>query len=207
MSQLPALQPDLRPAQEARPVRDGAWRPQPSFPELAVKTIVVHTVTYFGVGLLALTLLDYATLFAEPEMRPWLRQTNDPLVALGPALQPLRGLLFAVAFYPLRESLFGRRYGWLTLWLLLMTVGIFSTFGPTPGSIEGLIYTTLPPWRQLGGLAEVLLQSLLLATLLCYWVNHPRGRWMSWLLGGLFLVAVLLSVAGFVVARAAARAG
>jgi hypothetical protein len=188
----------------AEPASAPALRRQPAFPELAAKTIVVHTATYFVVGLLALTLLDYGALFAEPQLRSWMRQTDDPIVALGPALQPLRGLLFAIAFYPLREALFGRRRGWLALWLVLVIVGIFSTFGPSPGSIEGLIYTTLPVGRQLGGLGEVLLQSLLLATILCAWVNHPERRWPAWLLGGLFVLAVLLSVMGFLIARAPA---
>ena len=87
-------------------------------------------------------------------------------------------------FYLLRETLFGRKNGWLILWLLLVIVGIFSTFGPAPGSIEGLIYTTLPLRDQLsGGLLEVHTQSFLFAGLLYYWVNHPEKRWLSWALG------------------------
>jgi hypothetical protein len=201
---LTKLPRDLRDPLDIQPISDRAIRRQPAFFELAVKTIAVHTATYFVAGLLALTVLDYATRFAEPDMRTWLRQTNDPIVALGPALQPLRGLLFAIAFYPLREVLFGRKHSWLVLWLVLVMIGIFSTFGPSPGSIEGLIYMTIPPGHQLGGLGEVLLQSLLLSAILCFWVNHPERRWLAWLLGGLCVLVVLLSVTGFLVARAAA---
>jgi hypothetical protein len=143
-------------------------------------------------------------VFAEAEMSPWLRQTDDPIVALGPALQPFRGLLFAIAFYPLREVIFGRKHGWLVLWLVLVVVGIFSTFGPTPGSIEGLIYTTISPGRQLGGLVEVLLQSLLLSSVLCFWIDHAGRRWLAWVLGILMALAVLLSITGFVMAGSAA---
>ena len=189
---------------ETQPINDQAIRHQPAFLELSIKTIVVHTVTYFVVGLLALTVLDYATLFAGSDMRSWLRQTNDPIVALGPALQPLRGLLFAIAFYPLREVIFGRKHGWFVLWLVLTMIGIFSTFGPTPGSVEGLIYMTIPLGHQLVGLVEVLLQSLLLSTILCFWVNHAERRWLAWLLGILLVLAVLLSVSGFVMAGMAA---
>lgn len=189
---------------ETQPINEQAIRHQPAFLELSIKTIVVHTVTYFVVGLLALTVLDYATLFAGSDMRSWLRQTNDPIVALGPALQPLRGLLFAIAFYPLREVIFGRKHGWFVLWLVLTMIGIFSTFGPTPGSVEGLIYMTIPLGHQLVGLVEVLLQSLLLSTILCFWVNHAERRWLAWLLGILFVLTVLLSVIGFVMAGMAA---
>lgn len=168
---------------------------------LTIKTVVVHTVTYFFVGLLAFVLFDYTARFADPSVRGFMRQTDDPIVALGPALQPIRGVLFALAFYPLREILFGRKNGWLNTWLLLVMLGIFSTFGPAPGSIEGLIYTTLPVREQLsGGLLEVLTQSFLLASVLYYWVNHPEKRWLNWVLGILFGLAVLLPLLGFLMA-------
>ncbi|NUM77302.1 hypothetical protein HUU40_23335, partial [candidate division KSB1 bacterium] len=117
---------------------------QPGFLALAAKTIVVHTITYFFMGIIASTFLDYAEWFARPEMACWMRQLDDPLIMAGPLLQPLRGLIFALAFYPLREILFGRKNGWLILWWLLVALGILSTFGPPPGSIEGMIYTRIP---------------------------------------------------------------
>src|SRR5687768_15407616 len=100
---------------------------------LTLKTIVAHTITYFVVGLVALNIFDYATQFAEADVRTFMRQTNDPIVALGPALQPVRGILFALAFYPLREILFKRKNGWLMIWWLLISLGILSTFGPASG--------------------------------------------------------------------------
>ena len=169
---------------------------------LAVKASVVHTVTYFLVGMIAFTVFNYAASFAEPEMSTFMRQTDDRIVALGPALQPIRGILFALAFYPVREILFGRRNGWLATWLLLVSLGIFSTFGPAPGSLEGIIYTTLPIRDQLsGGLLEVLSQSFLLSGILYYWVNHPEKRWLNWVMAVVFVLAMLLSVMGFVLAR------
>jgi hypothetical protein len=204
MNQLRTTLPHTRQAQhETRLTSDQAIRRQPAFLELSIKTIVVHTVTYFLVGLLAMTVFDYAALFAESDMSQWLRQTDDPIVALGPALQPLRGLLFAIAFYPLREVIFGRKHGWLALWLVLVMIGIFSTFGPTPGSVEGLIYMTVAPGRQLAGLVEVLLQALLLSTVLCFWVEHAERRWLAWVLGILGVLAVALSITGFMMAGAA----
>jgi hypothetical protein len=170
---------------------------------LTYKTVVVHTVTYVVVGLLAFTLLDYRRLLAEPSLRTLLRRTDDPWVMAGPLFQPLRGLLFALAFYPLREVLFGQRYGWLVLWLELVVLGILSTFGPVPGSVEGLVYTVWPLWAQMIGLPEVLVQSLALSAVLYYWVNHPDKRWLSWALGVVFLVALLLPVVGLLSGRGA----
>jgi hypothetical protein len=174
---------------------------QITLPGLTLKTIVVHTVTYFLVGLLAMTIFNYTEVLAQPEMRTWMRQTNDSIVALGPAFQPIRGILFALAFYPLREILFKRKKGWLVTWWLLVSLGILSTFGPAPSSVEGMIYMTLPIHEQLsGGTLEILTQSFLLSSILYYWVNHPEKRWISWVLGIICILAVLMSLMGYLAA-------
>jgi hypothetical protein len=166
---------------------------------LTLKTIVVHTVTYFLCGVAAFTLLDYERHMALPEVRSYMRQANDRLVMAGPLLQPIRGVLFVVAFYPLRDVLFGRRYGWLAMWLMLVMVGVLSTFGPSPGSIEGLIYTAFPVQLQLFGLPEVLLQTFLLSVLLCYWVNQPANRWFGVSMWVVFCLIITMSVLGLLV--------
>ena len=131
---------------------------RPSFATLALKTIVVHTITYFVCGILAFYFLDYAHKFAEPGVRDVMRQTNEPIVMAGPLFQPIRGLLFAIAFYPIRSAIFGRKHGWVAMWLLLLILGIFNTFGPCAGSVEGLVYTIIPLSSQLLGLREVVPQ-------------------------------------------------
>jgi hypothetical protein len=173
---------------------------QITFWGLTVKTIVVHTVTYFIMGLLALTFLDYGSAFAEPVTREYMRQVNEPIVALGPSLQFIRGILFAAAFYPFREILFGRRNGWLLMWLLLVSLGILSTFAAAPGSVEGLLYTKMPVGLQMSGWLEVMLQALLLSVILFYWVNHPEKKWLAWMLGIIFVLVFVFSILGFVLA-------
>jgi hypothetical protein len=169
---------------------------KPSFMTLTVKTIVVHTVTYFLMGALASTFLNYAERFARPEMACWMRQLDDPLIMVGPLLQPIRGLIFALAFYPLREILFGRKNGWLIMWWILVALGILSTFGPAPASVEGLLYTVIPISDQLTGWLEVVPQALLLSAILFYWVNHPEKKWLNWVMGVVFFVMLLMPVAG-----------
>lgn len=169
---------------------------------LTLRAIVAHTLTYFLVGLVASIVFNYSADFARPELRTYMRQLDDPIIALGPALQPIRGILFALALYPLREILFRRKNGWLILWWLLIALGIFSTFGPAPGSVEGAIYTTLPIVDQFfsGGMLEILTQSFLFSALLYYWVNHPEKRWLNWLLGILFGLVLLMSLLGYLAA-------
>lgn len=169
---------------------------QIGFAGLAVKTAVAHTVTYFIMGILAATFLDYAERFARPEMACWMRQLDDPLIMAGPLFQPFRGLIFALAFYPLREIFFAKKNGWLIMWWTLVGLGILSTFGPPPGSIEGMIYTRIPITDQLIGWLEVVPQALLLSVILFYWVNHPEKKWLNWLLGIIFFLMVFFPTIG-----------
>jgi hypothetical protein len=169
---------------------------RPSLLGLSIKTIVVHTVTYFLMGIIASAFLNYEGKYALPWMACWMRQFGDPLLTAGPLFQPIRGIVFALAFYPLREILFGKRDGWLIMAWLLIALGILSTFGPPPGSIEGLVYTIIPIPDQLAGYLEIVPQALLLAAGLCYWVNHPEKKWLSWVMGTVFVIVILLTVLG-----------
>ncbi len=168
---------------------------------LTLKTVVVHTITYFGAGILAYALGGYEKTFSEPPLSYLMRPTSDPRVMAGPLFQPVRGVIFALALYPLRNVLFAERRGWLTLWWLLLALGVLSTFGPAPGSVEGLIYTIIPPLAQILGLGEVLLQSLLFSVLLFYWVNHPGKRWLNWTLGIAFSIVMVLPLMGLLFAQ------
>lgn len=173
---------------------------QITFFGLTVKTIVVHTVTYFIIGLLALALLDYRSAFDAPVTREYMRQVDDPIVALGPALQFIRGILFAIVFYLLREILFERKNGWLIMWAMLVSLGILSTFAAAPGSVEGLLYTKMPVGLQISGWLEVMIQALLLSVILYYWVNHPEKKWIAWVLGIIFGLVIIFSIMGFMLA-------
>ncbi len=172
-----------------------------TLPTLTIKTIIVHTVTYFVAGILAYRFNDYQTAYSQPPLSYVMRPTSDRLVMAGPLFQPIRGVIFALAFYPLRSVLFGTPRGWLTLWWLLLALGVFSTFGPAFGSVEGLIYTTFPPRSQLFGLWEVLLQSFLFSVVLFHWVVHPRKRWLRWTLGVAFCIVVVLPVLGLLTVK------
>jgi len=168
--------------------------PPVRFPALAAKTAVCHTLTYFLMGALAAHFLKYAEQFNLPNsgFRPF----NSPWVMAGPLFQPIRGLIFASVFYPLRACLFGRKLGWLLMWWMLVALGILSTFGAPAGSVEAMIYTTTPVLQQLRGWWEVVPQALLLSALLCYWVNHAEKKWLNGVLGIVFFFAMTLPVLG-----------
>jgi hypothetical protein len=167
-----------------------------SFTSITLKATAVQTVTYFFVGVLSFMFLDYTSKYADPAVAIALRPTDHPLVAAGPLFQVLRGFLFGIAFYMLRDVVFTKPRGWLTLWLVLLITGILSPFSAAPGSIEGVVYSTLPLWFHLMSLPELIIQSFLLALLTHYWVNHPMKRWLNISFGVLFSIIVLLALLG-----------
>lgn len=172
---------------------------QPRFLPLAAKTVVSHTLTYLVMGALAYHFLHYADFINNPCSN--MRHTDDPLLILGAPLQIFRGVLFAAVFYPFRDKLFGRRYGWLLMAWMLIALGILGTFAAPAGSLEGFIYTTTPIHLQVRGYLEIVTQALLLSALLCYWVNHAGRRWLDWTLGILYAIAICLPVLGLMAQR------
>jgi len=170
---------------------------QLSLANIVTKATVVHTVTYFAAGALAYAFFDYRALWDEPVFNVYMRRMDDPLLLAGPLFQPVRGVLFGVVFYLLRREYFGRAYGWLTMWVVLVAIGMLSTFGPAPGSLEGLIYTTIPLSAQFGGGSiETLAQALTLSVLVFYWVRQPGKRWLTWALTAAFLLVLAISIMG-----------
>ena len=167
-----------------------------TFWKITLKTAVIHTITYFLMGILAFFVIDYSTQYSETSLNLLMRPTTHPLVIAGPLFQPIRGFLFGIAFYLLREVLFAKQNGWLITWLVLLIIGILTPFGPAPGSIEGLIFTKLPFSSHLTGQIEIYSQSFLLAIGTFYWVNNPEKKWLTWVLCGVFVLPLLLSTMG-----------
>lgn len=164
--------------------------------DVAVKTAIVHTVTYALCGLIAFNVFNYSAMLANPTMSVYMRNTSDPIVRAGLLFQPLRGILFGLVFFLLRDPFFRRKNGWLTIWATLVVIGIFSTFAPASGSIEGLIYMKAPPLSGWGGMVEILVQSLLLSLLTYFWVAYPERKWQNWVLGIAFAIFLILPVLG-----------
>lgn len=158
-----------------------------------------HMVTYMLAGLLASSLLDYAAWW-DTEPMGGMRPLDSPWVAAGPALQASRGLVLALVLFPFRRRILEERGGWLALWGLLVGLGILSTYGPAPGSIEGAIYTTLPLPYHVFGAPEVYAQSLAFSACVVGWYRRPHAAW-SWVFGILTIATLIVSVGGAAVLR------
>jgi hypothetical protein len=154
-----------------------------------------HMVTYLVAGIFASTLLNYKDFFMKTMLSSFMRPIDSPWVAAGPSLQVIRGLLFALILWPIRNTFLEAKKGWLKLWLLLIGLAILGTAGPSPGSLEGIIYTKLPIQYHLWGLPEVIIQTMLFSLAIVYWYKKPIRVWNVLMIIAIILI-ILMSVAG-----------
>lgn len=150
----------------------GNWK---TFLGFAIRAMVVHMLTYFMFGILFSNLLDYKMFFRQDVIRDYMIPMAERNVWLGPFLQPVRGLVFAIGLWPIRGILIEKKRGWLILWGLLLSIGILSTPAAAPSSIEGMVYTRVPMWYHLLGLPEIVLQTLAFSIWLIWWERQAAN--------------------------------
>jgi hypothetical protein len=97
-----------------------------------------------------------------------MKPSDSLSVGLAPLAQVLRGALLALAIFPFREVIIGRRFGWLKLFFLLFVLTSIGAVITGPGSIEGFLYTRFS-FNPLIGYPEVALQMLAFSWLFCWW--------------------------------------
>lgn len=128
------------------------------------KITIIHIITYVACGIIFMTLFDYQSTLSQAGMR----DTNSLIVGLAPAFQILRGVLFGIVLWLLRNSFMHSKYGWLIIWMMIVIVGIFNTPSTAPGSIEYFIYyePVGEPWNlEIGGMIEILTQTFLFSVI------------------------------------------
>ena len=135
---------------------------------------LLHLVTYFIIGLPFLAL--QSTL---PDSGRIAIDFYEPFRFIGfmtVAGQVLRGLAFALVFYPFYNVLFENPRGRLILFGAMWGVALFGSVEPQPGSIEGIIYTTISFTEHLLVLAAVAVQMLLFVWLFFNWEKHSQKK-------------------------------
>ncbi|HEX5668337.1 MAG TPA: hypothetical protein VFX73_06000 [Chitinophagaceae bacterium] len=141
------------------------------------RVTAAHVITYFLAGVVAYNFLGYEELFGSEPFSHFMKPIGSKAVAAGPALQLIRGLIISTVLWPFRSVFLESRYGWTYLWGLLFGLSILSTAAAAPGSVEGFIYTTIPPEKQLIGYFEVVPQTLAFSLIVFYWYKKPRRLW------------------------------
>jgi len=139
-----------------------------TFLGFALRLTSVHIVTYVVVGGISYWLIAHR-YWTGPEKVPGLNDPSGEFVQRWflPA-QILRGLIYAVALYPLRQALLEMgRWGGLVIASLMLLVGSIAGIS---GFIESCVYTADPHVELfLAHLPEVVLQSLLFGYLVMWW--------------------------------------
>jgi hypothetical protein len=138
------------------------------------KFVFLFMVTYFVVGLPFLAL--QSALPESGRIALDLYEPFRPPVFMSVAGQILRGLAFALVFYPFYHVLFENPRGRLILFGAMWGVALFGSVEPQPGSIEGIIYTTISFTEHLLVLIAVALQMLLFVWLFFKWETLSRKR-------------------------------
>jgi hypothetical protein len=133
------------------------------------KVTLAHIITYTVVTLIAMPLtFSYADSVVElMGFRP-LDEISIGAVLIG---QIIRGLLLGIVIWWIKDSIIGKKLAWLKLWAILVILGIFNTYGPAHGSIQGLIYLApienIPANMSLG-ILETMAQPLLFSIIVTY---------------------------------------
>jgi hypothetical protein len=139
-----------------------------------IRVTITHLITYVLCGIIFSQLFSYQDTLAN---NTTMRSMSDPLVMAAPLFQIVRGALFGFVLLWIKEVFVDKRLGWLKLWIIILILGVFNTPAPSLGSIEGFIYlipTDEPLIHQIGGMLEILVQTLLFSVLLT--IKRPRKR-------------------------------
>jgi len=155
-----------------------------------------HMIAYFCAGIFALLVIDYKNLFSESTMSSFMLPTDTPIVALGPALQIIRGLIMALVLLPLRKVFTDNIYGCFKLWLLLIGFSVFSTFAAAMGSLDGFIYTNVPIIEQIIGYPEAFLWSALFVGIMWTFYKYEK-KVINIVAIILFVLVIIMSITGY----------
>jgi hypothetical protein len=160
---------------------------------------VAHTVAYFFAGIFALMFMNYREHFAADSLRLLMLSVDSPMVALGPSLNILRGIIIGFILLSVRTVILGDK-GFLKLAILTLGMSFISTIGPAPGSFEGYIYTKLPIQYHLFGIPETLLYVFLFAGILWLWYKSEK-KYFNGVAIALVVLILLMSFAGYMQAQ------
>ena len=142
--------------------------------KFAWRIVAAHVIAYFFAGIFAMQVLNYGDWFSNGVLSLFMRPTSAPIIALGPCLQVIRGIMMALVLLPFRKVITEGKYGFLKLGLLVLGLSVFSTFAAATGSVDGFIYTIIPFMEQIKGYPEALLWISLFSSILWIFYRYEK---------------------------------
>ncbi len=164
------------------------------------KVTIAHFVTYLICGLIFSTLFNYDELFQLGNVKYFMRDAYGISSLIGPIFQILRGAMFGAILLLIKDSFMNKPWAWLKLWIIIAGLGIICTPGPTPASIEGIIYSQLPLEFHLKVAPELLVQTLLFSIFV---TNNVRVKVLDKFKQPFIVTAIsggLFSISGIILA-------
>lgn len=155
-----------------------------------------HVIAYFFAGIFALFVIDYKAWFSEGAISTFMLPTDTPIVALGPALQVIRGLIMGLVLLPFRKVITESEYGFFKLWLLIIGLSLLSTFSAAMGSLDGFIYTNVPIFEQILGYPEAVLWCSLFVVIF-KGLFKSKKRWIHVTAGVVCFLILFMSIMGY----------
>ncbi len=160
-----------------------------------------HTIAYFIAGLFAVGVMNYKDLFATEIISSYMHPVDSPIVALGPMLQIIRGIIIALFLLPLRKTFFEEKNGLLKLGLITIGLSVISTFGAASGSFEGFIYTKIPVMYQIIGFPEALIWVSLFVGILYVSKKYEHKKIITILSIVITVLISFFSIMGFLAGK------
>ena len=154
-----------------------------------------HTMAYCFAGFIGLFV--YQELFDREIISSYLRSADDPVVALGPILQLLRGLIIGLVILPIRKVFFEEKNGLLKLGLLFIGLSLISTIGPVISSFEGFIFLTMPHKYHFWGYPEAIIYVFLFIGILKLSIKFEHKKITTILSVVIIIMIGLISILGF----------
>ena len=107
-----------------------------------LKTTGVHILTYILCGIIFSTIFSYHSLFTMDGVDGFMKEVGGSSTLLGPLVQVIRGILFGVVLLLFKDTLIGKKYGWLKLWAILSIIGIINSLYIVKCPIDTICYST-----------------------------------------------------------------
>jgi len=133
-----------------------------------LKVVITHAVTYTLCGLFFYKVNNYAEWIKKDKPFVW-RKMEDPIFRWVIGFQIIRGILFGIVLLLFKDTIVGVNFGFLKLFFILIILGLFNVYQPSPGSIEGFIFirpddeklTLKEKFREIRSISEILIQILI----------------------------------------------
>lgn len=129
------------------------------------RVVVIHIITYILCAITFTIVFDYSELYRTGITAYYMKDYGSVSIIVGPFIQLIRGILYAVVLLLTKNSFIDNKYSWLKLWIVMLILGLLNPLTISPSSVMGMVYTQLSLEFHLKTAIEVAAQSLLFAAI------------------------------------------